>query len=58
MGQVPRMDVLLKHKELVVPTREGIFCLVHLRTNMLRELAHTTLRTHHSFLVVRGTNVD
>jgi hypothetical protein len=37
---------------------EKMSCLVPLRTGMLREPDHRTLRTHHSSLVKRGTDVD
>jgi hypothetical protein len=37
---------------------EKMSCLVLLRTGMSRELDHRTLRTHHSSLFGRGTDVD
>ena len=48
------MEVPLRHGVLVIPF-EKISCLVPLRTSMLREPDHRTLRTHHSLLNGRGT---
>jgi hypothetical protein len=42
--------VLLRHGVLVI-LFEKMYCLVPLRTGMLRAPAHRTLRAHHSFLM-------
>ena len=43
------MEVSLRHGVLVIPF-EKMSCLVPLRTGMLRQPDHKTLRTHHSLL--------